>query len=50
MTKSLLSNNTSNFFKSIMTPTRGKTCDLRRRNGIITLASQKPRTVDNMLL
>ena len=37
-------------FKFIMTPTRGKTCCLRRRNGTITLPSRKPRTVDNMLL
>ena len=50
MTESLLSNNTSNHFKFIMTPTCGITCDLRRRNGTITLPSQKPRTVDNMLL
>ena len=50
MTESLLSNNTSNRFRFIMTPTRGKTCGLRRRNGIITLPSRKPRTVDNMLL
>ena len=50
MTECLLFNNTSNRFKFIMTPTRGKTCGLRRRNGIIALPSQKPRTVDNMLL
>ena len=50
MTESLLSNNTSNCFMFIMTPTRGKTCGLGCRNGAITLPSQKPRTVDNMLL
>ena len=50
MTKSLLSNNTSNAFKFIMIPTRGKTCGLHRRNGTITLPSRKPRAVDNMLL
>ena len=50
MTESLLSNNTSNRFKFIMTPTRGKTCGLRRRNGTITLPSGKSRTVDNILL
>ena len=48
--KSLSSNNTSNRFKFIMTPTSGKTCGLRRRNGTITLSSQKPRAVRNMLL
>ena len=37
MTEILLSNNTSNRFKFIMTPTRGKTCGLRIRNGTITL-------------
>ena len=37
-------------FKFIMIPTRGKTCGLHRRNGTITLPSQKPRAVDNMLL
>ena len=50
MTESLLSNNTSNYFKFIMTPIHGKTCGLRRRNGTITLPSGKLRTVDNMLL
>ena len=50
MTESLLTNNTSNCFKSIMTPTCGKTCDLRRRNGAITLPSGNARTVENMLL
>ena len=49
MTKSLLSNNTSNLFKFIMTPTRGKTSGLRR-NGTVILPSQKPKTVDEMLL
>ena len=49
MTESLLSNNTSDRFEFIMTPTREKTCDLRRRNET-TLPSSKPRTVDNMLL
>ena len=43
-------NNTSNRFKFIMTPTSGKTCGLHCGNGAITLPSQKPRTVDNMLL
>ena len=37
MTESLFSNNTSNRFKFIMTPTRGKTCGLGRRNGTVTL-------------
>ena len=37
MTKSLLSNNTSNRFKFIMAPTHGKTCGLGRRNGTKTL-------------
>ena len=50
MIESLLSNNTSNRFQFIMTPTRGKTCSLCRRDGRITLPSRKPRTVDNMLL
>ena len=50
MTQSLLSKNTSNHFKFIMTPTRGKTSGLRRKKGTITLPSRKPRTVDNMLL
>ena len=36
MTESLSSNNTSNRFKFIMTPKRGKTCGLRHRNGTIT--------------
>ena len=45
ITESLLSNNTSNHFKLIMTSTRGKTCGLSRRNGTITLPSRKPRTV-----
>ena len=49
MTESLLSNNTSDRFKFIMTPTREKTCDLCRRNET-TLPSPKPRTIDNMLL
>ena len=44
MTEGLLSNNTSNHFKFIMTSTRGKTCGLRRRNRTITLPSRKPRT------
>ena len=43
-------NNTSNHFKFIMTPTSGKTCGLHCKNGAITLPSQKPMTVDNMLL
>ena len=43
MTESLLSNNTSNRFKFIMTPIRGKNCGLRHRNGTITLPSRKPR-------
>ena len=34
----------------ITTPTGGKTCGLCRRNVTITVPSQKPRTVDNMLL
>ena len=50
MTESLLFNNTSNRFTIIMTPTRGKTCGLRRRNGTTTLPTQKPRTAGNMLL
>ena len=50
MTENLLTNNTSNCFKLIMTPTCGKTCDLRRRNGAITLPSGNARTVENMLL
>ena len=39
MTESLFSNNT-----------RGKTCGLCCRNETISRPSQKPRTVDNMLL
>ena len=50
MTENLLSNNILNSFKFITTPTREKTCSLRLRNGAISLPSQKPRTVDNMLL
>ena len=50
MAESLLSNNTSNRFQSIMTPARGKTYGLHRRNGTITLPSRKARTVDNMFL
>ena len=41
MTESLLSKNTSNHFKFIMNPNRRKTCDLRRRNGTITLIIDK---------
>ena len=37
ITESLFSSNTSNRFEFIMTPTRGRTCGLRRRNGTITL-------------
>ena len=37
MIQHLLSNNTSNRFKFIMAPTRGKTCDLGCRNGTVTL-------------
>ena len=48
--KSLLSNNTPNRFKLIMTINSGKTCGLRRRNKTITLSSAKSRTVDNMPL
>ena len=50
MTESLLSNDTSNCFNLITTPTRGKTCGLCSRNGTITLLSGKLRTVDNSLL
>ena len=50
MTKRLLFNNTSNRINFIMTPTGVKTCGLCRRNVTITVPSQKPRTVDNMLL
>ena len=50
MTESLLTNNTSNRFKLIMTPTCEKTCGLRRRYIAITLPSGKVRTVENMLL
>ena len=50
MTEHLLSNNTSNRFKFIMTSTSEKTCDLRRRNGTISLPSGKSKTVDNMLV
>ena len=50
MTESFLSNNTSNCFKIIMTPTRGKACSLIRRNGTTTLPSGKSKTVGNMLL
>ena len=50
MTENLLTNNTSNRFKLIMLLTCGKTCDLRRRNGTITLPSGKVRTVENVLL
>ena len=44
----LLSNNTSNRCNFIITPTRGRTCGLCRRNGTKILHSQK--TADNMLL
>ena len=37
MTKKLMSNNTSNRFKLIMAPIRGKTCGLGRGNETITL-------------
>ena len=50
MTENVLSNNTSNRFKFIMTPTRRKTYGRLRRNGTTTLPSRKPKTVDNMLL
>ena len=50
MTESLLSNNASNHFQFIMTPTSGKTCGLRYRNGTIALLSRNPRTVGNVLL
>ena len=50
MTESLQSNNTSNPFKFIMTPTRRKTFGLGHRNGTITLPQGKSRTVDNMPL
>ena len=49
MTEILLSKNISNHFKFIMAPTHGKTSVLRRRNGRVTLPSQKPKNVDNML-
>ena len=49
-TEHLLSNNTWNRFKFMMTPTFGKTSGLPCRNGTITLPSRKPRTVDNMPL
>ena len=49
MTERFLSNNTSDRLKFIQTPTRGKTCDLRRRNETVSLPSQKPRTVHNTL-
>ena len=49
MTESLLTNNTSNRFKLIMTPTCGKTCGLRRRIRTI-VPSGKVRTVENMVL
>ena len=41
MTKSLLTNNTSNCFKFIMTPSRGKACSIHCRNGTLTLLSGK---------
>ena len=43
--ESLLSNNKSNHYKSILTPTRGKTCGLHCRNGtmIHTLKKTKDR-------
>ena len=41
MTESLLSNDTSNRFKFIMTLTRGKNCGPRRRNETITLLRKK---------
>ena len=50
MTESLLTNNTSNRFKFIMSPTREKNCGLRRKYGTTTLPSEVVRTVDNMLL
>ena len=37
-------------FKFIMTPTHGKTCGLRRRNGTITLPLRKTRSVGSKLL
>ena len=50
MTEGLLTNNTTNRFKLIMTPPFGKTCGLPHKNGTITLPSGKVRTVENMLL
>ena len=50
MIESLLSNNTTNRFKFVMTSTRWKNRGLRRRNGTIPHTYRKPRTVDNMLL
>ena len=50
MTECLLFNNTSNRFKFIMTPTRGKTCGDLCRNAALTVRSGKSRTVDNMPL
>ena len=50
MTETLLPSNTSNYFKIIMTPTRGKTCGFRRGKKTITLPSRKPKTIGNMLL
>ena len=40
ITESLLSNNSSNRFKLIMTSTRGKICSLGLKNGTITLPQQ----------
>ena len=50
MIESLLSNNTTNRFKFVMTSTRWKNRDLRRRNGTMPHTCRKPRTVDSMLL
>ena len=43
MIDSLLSNNTSNRYKFIMTPTRGKICGLRRRNGTMIHTFRKTK-------
>ena len=50
MIESLLSNNTTNRFKFLMTSTRWKNCGLRLRDGAMPHTCRKPRTVDSMLL
>ena len=43
MIEGLFSNNTWNRYKFIKTPTRGKTCGLRRRNGTMIHTFKKTK-------